>query len=120
MSVTTARNWTEGKRVDSVEEVVVREVEVMSARTMRVQPSWANAVAVALPMPVFFVGMRFYENGSQRVLPEDAPVIRATPGKRVEDMVSRSRGRENEYFENIGTELWEYLDGYVCHGLIDS
>jgi hypothetical protein len=47
-------------------------------------------------------------------------VIRATPGKRVEDMVSRSRGRENEYFENIGTELWEYLDGYVCHGLIDS
>jgi hypothetical protein len=58
ISVTTARNWTEGKRVDSVEEVVVREVEEMSARTMRVQPSWANAVAVALPIPVFFVGMK--------------------------------------------------------------
>jgi hypothetical protein len=34
-----ARNWTEGKRVDSVEVVVVREAEEMSARTMRVQPS---------------------------------------------------------------------------------
>jgi hypothetical protein len=55
MSVTTARNWTEGKRVDSVDEVEVREVEDMSARTMRVQPSWANAVAVALPMPVVWL-----------------------------------------------------------------
>jgi len=38
--------------------VAVREVEEMSARTMRVQPSWANAVAVALPMPVGPVGIQ--------------------------------------------------------------
>jgi hypothetical protein len=45
--------------VDSWDEVAVREDSEMSARTMRVQPSWANAVAVALPMPVFWwsVGM---------------------------------------------------------------
>lgn len=53
MSVWMARNWTEGKVEDSWEEVAVREVWEMSARTMRVQPSWANAVAVALPMPGF-------------------------------------------------------------------
>jgi hypothetical protein len=53
MSVRTARNWTEGKVEDSVEVVWSREVEDISARTMRMQPSWANAVAVALPMPVF-------------------------------------------------------------------
>jgi hypothetical protein len=39
MSVRTARNWTEGKVEDSVEVVAVREVEDISARTMRVQPS---------------------------------------------------------------------------------
>ena len=37
----------------SEDVVELREVSEMSARTMRVQPSWANAVAVALPMPVF-------------------------------------------------------------------
>jgi len=58
MSVMTARNWTEGKRWDREEVVAVREVEEMSARTMRVQPSWANAVAVALPMPVGPVGIQ--------------------------------------------------------------
>jgi hypothetical protein len=52
MSVTMARKLTEGKVVDRWEVVAVREVEEMSARTIRVQPSWANAVAVALPMPV--------------------------------------------------------------------
>jgi hypothetical protein len=52
ISVRTARNWTDGKVEDSVEVVWSREVDDMSARTMRVQPSWANAVAVALPMPV--------------------------------------------------------------------
>jgi hypothetical protein len=49
--------------VDSVEVVVVRVVKEMSARTMRVQPSWANAVAVALPMPVFLVGTRLCGGG---------------------------------------------------------
>ena len=48
----TARNWTEGKVEDRVEVVWSREVEDISARTIRVQPSCANAVAVALPIPV--------------------------------------------------------------------
>lgn len=51
MSARMARKWTEGKSWESEDEVAVREAEEMSARTMRMQPSWANAVAVALPMP---------------------------------------------------------------------
>jgi hypothetical protein len=39
MSVTMARKLTEGKVVDSWDVVAVREVEEMSAKTMRVQPS---------------------------------------------------------------------------------
>jgi hypothetical protein len=41
-----------------------------------------------------------------RVLPDDAPEIKATPGKSVEDMVSRSMKRADDMFEG---ECYEFL-----------
>lgn len=73
ISVETARNSTKGKDWESEEVVLFKEASEMSARTMRVHPSCANAVAAAFPMPecccigkmeVIYGGVRKLTGGS--------------------------------------------------------
>jgi hypothetical protein len=63
---------------------------------------------------LWFVGMDLVKMEEWKVLPEDAPVIKATPGKRVEDMIARSRERLVQgYLEKVMSLDALCLSGWI-------